>query len=212
MPMIQLSFPVLGSALPADHGYPLYAGVARQIPALHGQEIPVFIGPIQGQYAGNGLINLETRRSWLRLRLPVENIPQLLPLAGKRLEVDGHPIRLGVPQVRSLIPAASLIARLVLIKTKDRATDPDSFLAAARRQLADLDIQGEAAIPLVCQGPHAGQPRRRILRLKDKRVVGYSLQVTALTAEESLRLQEHGLGGRKKMGCGFFVAIRQTEN
>jgi CRISPR/Cas system CSM-associated protein Csm4 (group 5 of RAMP superfamily) len=28
--------------------------------------------------------------------------------------------------------------------------------------------------------------------------------VSELTAEESIRLQEHGLGGRRKMGCGVF--------
>ena len=44
-----------------------------------------------------------------------------------------------------------------------------------------------------------------MLRIKGKRVIGYALQVAGLTAEESVRLQELGLGGRTRMGCGFFV-------
>jgi len=26
-----------------------------------------------------------------------------------------------------------------------------------------------------------------------------------LSADDSIRLQEHGLGGRTRMGCGFFL-------
>jgi CRISPR/Cas system CSM-associated protein Csm4 (group 5 of RAMP superfamily) len=29
-----------------------------------------------------------------------------------------------------------------------------------------------------------------------------------LKAEESIRLQEEGLGGRRRMGCGVFVQMR----
>jgi hypothetical protein len=32
-----------------------------------------------------------------------------------------------------------------------------------------------------------------------------------LNAAESLRLQEHGLGGRRKMGCGVFAPVRGSE-
>jgi CRISPR-associated protein Cas6 len=36
-------------------------------------------------------------------------------------------------------------------------------------------------------------------------VVGYALRVNGLTEEGSIRLQEEGLGGRRRMGCGIFV-------
>ena len=41
------------------------------------------------------------------------------------------------------------------------------------------------------------------MRIRDKRVVGYAVLATGLTVEESIRLQEHGLGGRRRMGCGY---------
>ena len=87
-------------------------------------------------------------------------------------------------------------------------TEPASFLEAARRQLEAMEVRGEPGIPLVETGPRAGQPRRKILKVKDKQVVGFPLQVTELTAEESIRLQEAGLGGRGKMGGGFFGAMK----
>jgi Cas6 Crispr len=50
----------------------------------------------------------------------------------------------------------------------------------------------------------------RVVRIKDKTVVGYGVRVAGLNVEESLRLQEHGLGGRRKLGCGVFVPVRGT--
>jgi CRISPR-associated endonuclease/helicase Cas3 len=157
---------------------------------------------------GNKTLQLEPKWSHLRLRLPAEDIAKVLPLAGKALEVAGHKIRLGVPRVMALIPAPSLVARLVTIKTKDRQTATEAFLEAARRQLAALDIQGELAIPLIRTGQYAGRPRRHVFRIKEKWLIGYTLQVSGLTAEESIILQESGLGGRRRMGCGFFVPYR----
>jgi hypothetical protein len=157
------------------------------------------------------------------LRLPAEQIAVVLPLAGQSLDIADHRIRLGVPQVRTLIPGPTLLARMVVIKSsspidpatgmrdKDltkRTLDPANFLDAARRQLAALEIGAEAAIPLLREGPHAGQPQRRVLRIKARSIVGFSLLVSGLTAEESIRLQERGLGGRQRLGCGFFVPVR----
>jgi CRISPR-associated protein Cas6 len=206
MSMIDLSFPVLGKSVPADHGYDLYSALSRLLPALHGDTIAFRVAPVRGSYAGNGALELQAGRSWLHFRIAADAITSFLPLAGKALELAGHPIRLGVPQVHALTPAPALTARLVTIKG---FTEPPAFLAAARRQLDDLGVKGEAGIPVIAAGDRAGEPRRRILRVKEKKVVGFPLQVSALTAEESIRIQESGIGGRGKMGCGFFVPAKR---
>jgi CRISPR-associated protein Cas6 len=121
--------------------------------------------------------------------------------------VAGHRIRLGVPQVRALVPAPSLVARLVTIKG---FTEADPFLQAARRQLDALGVAAELSIPGIGRGRHAGKLRRHVLQIKERRVVGYTLQATHLTAEGSLRLQERGLGGRRRMGCGFFAPVKRV--
>jgi len=213
--MIDLHFPVLGRDLPSDHGYALYGALSRLLPRLHEADCSVRIASIRGMPMGKGLLQLGPS-SALRFRLPAESIPLLLPLAGKSLDVDGHALRVGVPQVRALIPAPALLAHLVTMKKSDRQTpdgtraymDPAPFLDAVRRELQKRGIQGQADLPLVPTGPHEGKPRRHVLRIKARRVVGFSVQVTELTAEESVRLQEEGLGGRGRMGCGFFVELR----
>jgi len=197
---IDLAFSVRSvSAVPADHGYLLYSAVSRAMPELH-QEDGYGIHPIRGRQLGGRTLQL-TDQSRLVIRTDADRIARFLPLAGKRLELLDRSLRVGVPQVRPLIPAVALRSRLVTIKLKAATEDPaeltaESFAASARRQLDTLNISPDAQL-------HLG--KRRTLRVKDKEVVGYEVLLDGLTAEESLTVQEHGLGGRRKMGCGLFV-------
>jgi hypothetical protein len=225
MHLIELHFPVLGAEIPADHGYALYGAMSRLVPKLHTEEMPVRIGPIRGTYIGDGKLRLQPRGSRLRVRLHPDDVPAVLPLAGKSLELDGHSVRLGVPQVCALVPTTTLFARTVVIKASspktspaDKASrdrektkryqEPGEFLAAIRREFERQNIGADADLPLHETGPRAGQACRHVLRIHGKTIVGFSVIVQGLTAEESLTLQEQGLGGRSKMGCGFFVPFR----
>jgi CRISPR-associated protein Cas6 len=203
--MIELQFPVAGQSLPADHGYLLYSALSGFLPLLHGDGERIAVGPITGQWNGNGTLALSSRRSRLRIRLPAEQIASVLPLAGKALDVGGHRVRLGVPTVQQLVPSPTLAAKMVTIKG---FMAPEEFLAAAGRQLDELGIRGKLGIPVHHGAPRVNEPRRKVMRIREKKVVGFPLHATELSAEDSLRLQEHGLGGRRKMGCGFFAPLR----
>ena len=189
MPSIDLAFRLTGPAVPVDHGYALYAALSRILPEIHTAK-DIAVQPIRGVYSGNGTLHLADF-SRLILRLPDDQIQTYLKLAGKRLAVDNHSLSVGVPEVRTLRPVARLRARLVTIKG---FLQEGEFLAAAKRQLEQLGIKGQSHIGV-----------RRTFRVRDKQVVGFEMGVTQLTAEESLTLQEQGLGGRRKMGCGVFV-------
>ncbi|TAN51360.1 MAG: type I-MYXAN CRISPR-associated protein Cas6/Cmx6 [Methylococcaceae bacterium] len=193
-PIIDLYFPLQGRNIPVDHGYPLFAALAQRLetpghPWLH-ESGDIGIHLIRGRYQGQGLLALGPHAK-LGLRLPAERLPQLLPLAGKALEIAGHGLRLGIPQPHALQPAANLYAHLV---TTHHGQDEARFDQEIARQLAALGIQS-----------HAQRGPRRTFAVKGKQVVAHSLLVTELTAEESIRLQEMGLGGRRKLGCGVFV-------
>jgi CRISPR-associated protein Cas6 len=207
---IDLLFPVIGASIPRDHGYALYSAACHLVASVHGsKDLGIF--PIRGTSAGNGTLCL-TDCSTLRLRIPADHLPTLLPLAGKALELDGHRVRLGVPHVAALIPAPMLASPLVLIKLAHASADskitPDLFLAAANKQLAVLNIRGTAVFQHIRTGPRAGEPRRRVIHVRDQTHVDYAMIVQGLTAEESILLQERGLGGRRLMGCGLFLPER----
>lgn len=193
MPHVDLAFRLMGTALPVDHGYALYSAINRLVPALHDAR-DIGVHPIRGRYTGDGHLHL-TPSSRLILRLPDIRISSFLKLAGKMLDVDGHQLRVGVTETRALRPAANLYSRLVTIKG---FMEPEAFLKAAGRQLQEMAVTADLRVG-----------ERRTLRVKDKQVVGFEVTALGLDAEDSVRLQEVGIGGRRRMGCGVFVPMRR---
>lgn len=196
--LINLEFPVAGSFLPADHGYHLYAAISRFFDTPRGgnwfhEAADLALLPVNGTYVPERRLRLDHSARFL-LRLDSASIPRALPLAGKRLEVAGEPLRVGAPRVTPLIPSVALRARIVTTKNGD---EEERFDAEVHRQLEELGIQGAAQ-----------RGRRRIITIRSKKVVGHELTITKLSAEESIALQTHGVGGRRKMGCGVFVPVR----
>lgn len=206
MPIIDLAFVLVGRTIPLDHGYRLFSALCRVVPQVHGDQ-RVGIHPIRGIRAAPGILNL-TEHSRLRLRLPSEEIAPYIALAGRELDVEGHTLRVGIPQVESLVPAANVASRLVTFRG---SLAPPRFEAHLREELSRLEIKAEPSFVPSQNSPWTGQPKRRVVRIRDKRVVGFALRIAGLTAEESLQLQEHGLGGRRRMGCGIFCAVRNAE-
>jgi CRISPR-associated protein Cas6 len=201
---LELVFPVIGTTLPTDHSYPLYAALSVIVPAFHAAEAQLRFAPISGVGQSDGTLKVGPH-SCLRVRLPDDSIRFALPLAGKQLDIAGSRVRLGVPSVRTLVAAPAVVARLVTFKNADT---PEQFLTIARAKLSELDITGEPSLPIHLNGDRAGEPKRRVVRIKGAAIVGYSLLVSELTAADALTLQEHGLGGRTQLGCGFFVPAR----
>jgi CRISPR-associated protein Cas6 len=196
-PYVELSFGVIGQTLPADHGYGLYSAIAHLCSDIHEQE-GVSIQTISGKPDGEGKIYL-SRQSQLKIRLPYEpeKIALVLPLAGQQLKIGKHEIQLGIPQIFPLYPVDKLRSRIVTIK---KFQEPEPFKDAAQRQLDALGIQGNLLLPL----NEAGEPSRKAIKIKTYSVVGFSLIVTDLNEEDSLKLQAVGLGGKHRMGCGIF--------
>src|ERR1700742_3249790 len=191
-PYVIVHFPIQGRQLPADHGYALYSVITCHLSELPGASW-LGIELISAVPWRAGVIALPTRGASLHLRIPADHYGRVLPLAGRRLDLGGQIIRLGIPNARPLLSASSLYARVVTIKN---FTDPEPFLDAARRQLGALNINATLELPLDEQGRF----RRRILKIHDKTVVGFSLAAHDLSDEDSLRLQGAGIGGRRAMG------------
>ncbi len=208
MNSLDLLFPVVGRRLPTDHSYPLYSALTHLLPCLHDGTVPFALAPIPGDYVGQGLLQLDPARSHLRMRVRAADIPRVLPLAGKSLTVMGQRLRLGVPRIHMLRPSPDLFARLVTFKN---ATQPEPFLAVARRELDRLNVGGDLSIPEHGDKNPARGPHRRVMRIKEKRIVCFPFLIRGLAPDESLRLQETGLGGRRHMGCGLFIAVGDRE-
>ncbi len=218
LPHVELNFGVVGKTLPADHGYGLYSAIAKQYPKLHDLE-GLALNTIFGNPNRNGEIEL-TERSRLSIRCPSDSIMAVLSLAGTQIGLGKHTLRLSTPEIRQLRAFSELKARLVVIKHPSEKFDevtPDWFLDACDRQLKALGINASVGIPL----NDADEPARKAMRIKRKEeglqkgkqreanyVIGYSVIVANLLPEDSLLLQAKGIGGKRKMGCGYFVPYR----
>lgn len=202
---LELHFHAMGNQLPADAKYRLPAAIFKQIPELH--DLPgLAINTLAGIPDRAGKIQLADW-SRLKIRCPIEALPSVMKLAGQTLQVGEYPLKLGNPELSPLRPYQHLRAHLVVIKHPSGQWDqvtPDWFLAACDRQLRAMEIEADLGIP----ENEKGELDRKTMKIKGKSVLGYSLIVANLRAEDSLKLQANGLGGKRRMGCGYFVSCR----
>lgn len=191
MSVIDLVYPARGGGVPLDHGYALFSALSHRLPGLHERK-DVGIFNLRGTRASGK--SLLVGHGTLRVRCPTEALPVWLPLGGAALEVGGGEVTLGAPRVFPLEAPVSLSSRLVTFKN---AVDDASFRSAVQRTLTALEC--EATV-------HVG--RRRVVRIAGKKVIGYGLTLSNLSACASVTLQEQGMGGRRHMGCGLFLPTR----
>ncbi len=202
-PYVDLKFPITGHTIPFNHGYPLYGAISHQFPVIHNLET-LSIHPITGKPEFPHLLHL-TEDSYLCLRLPINQVPLIYRLAGKTLTLNQHKIRLGLPESQFITPNHYLYSRLVVIRGFD---DPQPFLEAAQRQLNQRNITANLSLITRPQG----EPIRRIIKVKKRTLVGYGVKISDLNEQDSISLQEQGIGGKHKMGCGVFLPCNHRRN
>ena len=193
---IDLCFRLQGDTIPLDHAYPLFSALSDVIPELH-EDREVGIHSIRGQ-AVDGRLKL-TNRSILALRVPEELRDRYSVLSGQSIWIDNASVDLVFFQARPLVPRANLFSPLVIIKG---FTEPEPFRDAVQRQLTGNCIEGRAY--LVPSKNQQYQFARQVIRIHDKIVVGFAVELAMLSAEDSIRVQEMGIGGRRHFGCGLF--------
>lgn len=190
---VDVAFPLKGRDLPIDHGYPLFGAVSRLVPRLH-QERTWGIHPVYGRREEPGRLRLLST-SLLTMRVPTGSIGELLVLSGQTLDVAGARVAVGIPRVFPMRPRPMLRSRLVTIKKFTE--DGTDFTGAVRRQLNAMEVSDSAAIKVGA---------RRVVRVSTHVIVGFPVELCGLTEDESVRVQTVGIGGRRHMGAGLFLA------
>lgn len=191
--MVDVVFPLDGTALPRDHHQALAEALDVVVPGLSAwpglgvHRINVVVG--------GGPLALLSKRARLGLRVRRVQAATLVPLNGATLDVAGHRLRLGTGVLRELLPHGTLYAHLVTTSDDDEA----AFQVAVERELQALGVRGR---------PICG--RRHELMVDDRDLSGYSLMVDGLSPADSLQLLESGLGRHRRLGCGVFVPHRSA--
>lgn len=185
---VDVVFPVRGSTLARDHAQALQEALSAQWPWL-ASEAQAGIHGIK-LVTGTQPLAMLSNRTKLLLRVPKHRAPDLLATSGIDLVVAGQAMALGTPHTRELQPHATLYAYHVAAANTDEA----AFMAGVTRELSDMGIGGER----VCG-------KRQQLLLAGGVLNTFSLMLHALVPEQSLRVQDLGIGPHRLLGCGIFI-------
>lgn len=182
-------FDLVGSEIPADHGQVLFDALSALLPWLK-DEPTAGVHPIHGAPTGRNDNLVINRRIKLVLRLPVARLEEVKALCGKRFDTGVGEIAVGGLKEKVLTPFATLYSPVVDFGTADEA----AFLEAAHAELEEMGIR--------C-GLIPGKQRK--MRLTEGEISGYSLMLHDVSLQQSLQVQETGLGRHRGYGCGIFV-------
>lgn len=186
--MLDVVFSLGGTSLPRDHASELAASLCAQWPWL-AEEAQAGVHPLR-LVAGNGETAFVSARTRLWLRVPAGRAANLLAQPSVELRVLGQTLRLEGPHVRDLVPHSTVYAHRV------RATDAQEadFMTMVNKALADLGIMGQRVCGRYQLMGSARAPRH-----------AFSLMLHDLTPEQSLRVQQFGVGPDRLWGYGLFV-------
>jgi CRISPR-associated endonuclease/helicase Cas3 len=214
--IIDTSFRLVGHEIPIDHSFALYSSLSRRLPTLH-EAHWLGIHRITGLQLDGRTLQL-TSDSRLRLRLPSEHLPLILPLAGATLRIfdstKHYQLRLSAPEVYPLKAASDLFCSCVVIKVSSAektgvSPDRTMYLAALRAKLEEHEIVGDIWIDDL-RDAKGRERSRRVLRIKGRSVIGYAVHISNLNEVNSIKLQSLPIFGKRRFGCSLFSPAAQT--
>jgi CRISPR-associated protein Cas6 len=208
--VLDLLFAIDCKRIPVDHAYPLARALCDALPWIEDEPgIAVHSIHVAGsqngwerpQHGTESFLSVP-RRARLTVRTPQRHVETLLhALPGTRLEIAGVSLTVGAGKAKSLSTQTTLFARYLALDAPGVDTDESLFLSAAAQQLADLGIRVRKAVcGKTCPLQTPGGP-----------LMSRSLMVAGLTPEESIRLQQRGLGRHPLLGCGIFIPHKGIE-
>jgi CRISPR-associated protein Cas6 len=192
-------FAISCRSLPVDHAYALSQAIQAALPWF-AQEPGAGLHTIYGAASASGWTRPEgadallqlSHRAKLALRLPRHRLDDAAALLGRTLQVAGWPLRVDRLFLRPLSRITTLFSRCVVFAA---AGDEPAFLAAAAGALGALGINPGT---MLCGRVTPVATPARTYQTR-------SLMLAGLTPEQSLALQQHGLGVERKLGCGVFI-------
>ena len=185
--VLDLAFELVGVRLPRDYQPELWAGLLERLPWLASEAL-AGVHAIRGPVTEAGL--LLSRRARLTLRLPAARSREAASLTGQVLLIAGERVELGAARARQLDPYPTLSAQFVA----SGAADELGHQQAVQVMLEALGVP----LRFICG-------RMRAVRTAEGPVTGGSVVLHQLRPEQSLLVQQRGLGEFRGLGCGLFL-------
>jgi len=204
--IIDMLFALDCRSIPVDHAHALAKALQQAAPWLSEADVGIHNIHVAGsqngwerpEHGGGQHLHL-SRRTKLCIRVPKQAVAELKSaLEGQTVDVAGCALRIGVGKQRLLSRESTLLSRYV---AGPAGLDEDGFLRWAADELATLGIRVRKAL---CGKTTA-------IDTPDGPVETRSLMLADLTQDESILLQQRGLGPYRQLGCGIFIAHKGIE-
>ena len=197
--VVDLLYGIRCRCLPVDHAYALYKALHKVLPWLAEEEF-AGVHPIHVADSGNGWMRPEgpddllhfSRRTKLILRVPQHRVAEAKALVGESLDVTGNELRVEKVALRPLSTITTLFSRYIV---NEDAGDEEAFMQRLYQQLQAMGIKP----PKMLAG------RQHTISTPEGGLAARSLMLAGLAVEDSIGLQQKGLGSHRHLGCGLFI-------
>ncbi len=199
--VFDLVFKLRGSNLDIDHAFALSEALKSHLKRDTCNKIGVHGVHMAG--SGNGWNRPDqsdamlplSRRARLAIRVRRDDSDEVDRIENQTLHIGSQQVAVGESTMRKLSTIGTLHARAVCCDPEQSETD---FLVQVAGLLNQMNIK---VSKMICGKSGA-------IRTADETIFTRALMVADLEPEESVTLQQRGLGEGRMLGCGLFVPHR----
>jgi len=204
--VVDLQFRINCKCLPLEHAGQLSSAIHEVLPWI-AEEEQAGVHLIHGAESGNGwqrpenaaneLLHL-SKRIRMSLRMPKHRIDDAHLLTGNILRIDQYEIEVGKATIKPLSIQGTIFSRYVI--SHENETE-DQFLQRIYDEIKSLNVNVNK---LLCGKTHRMQGREQELFTR-------SVMLAELKPQDSVKVQQYGLGTGRTEGCGLFVPHKGIE-
>lgn len=201
--MIDVAFKIQCKTLPYDHACDLSKAITTKMPWLLEDKL-IGIHTLHGPESGNGWVRSEkeeiflSKRTRLVLRISRSDANKAKELEGENINVLGNNIKIGKSNTKTFLVVRDLICRCVLC---DKEQDEEDFLLDIKKELFTHGVPIKKAI---CG-------KAKSITINGKNRFTRSLMIADLSKENSILLQDIGIGDGRIFGCGIFLPHKSID-
>ena len=194
--IVDVSFKVDCKKIAADHSYHLFEAVLKRFPQINDIN-NLAIHSVYGAESGAGWERPETeiylsKRTRFCIRTPIEYSQDFFALDKEVLKVGEYEMNLSKPNIKNLIITDTPLCRSVVI---ENCNSEEDFLKNVHASLRSMGINVKK---MLCGKEHT-------IQIPNKTLIGKTLLITDLEKDDSIKIQQLGLGIGKLFGCGIFL-------
>ena len=204
--IVDVAYSIRCRCLPVDHAYALSREIMRALPWLAAEE-NAGVHTIHVAESGNGWMRPDkpdsllylSHRTKLMLRLPKQRIEDAGKLTGQTLDVGGNTMQVEKAVVKPLSTITAVFSRYIVARDD---MDETVFMREAQAQLGEMGIRPKKMLCGIA----------RVIATPGREIHTRSLMLAGLTVEESVKLQQRGLGPGRTLGCGLLIPHKDIKD